>query len=245
MKAGWGSSYSSVMEEYDRKRNEAIRRAEEVRAQLCRRSPAFAEADRGLAGIGSLLLEAGRPGPDKEARWAEARRKVEELRQKRAAALEAMGLPEDAADPKYCPDAAPIKGCRMSEMGVSIPAPAPVGVFVRFIPQPCEITFTEWSAEDEYAAGDLAYMTDRKECYMATGAATRGVNPAADGANWIPVRLSSTWIKYFTLLAASEIQTAEQGRYQTQAAAENEMQSLRERFLDFGGENDAEMGGYC
>ena len=148
-------------------------------------------------------------------------------------------------DPKYFPDAAPIKGCRMSEMGVSIPAPAPVGVFVRFIPQPCEITFTEWRAEDEYAAGDLAYMTDRKECYMATGAATRGVNPAADGANWIPVRLSSTWIKYFTLLAASEIQTAEQGRYQTQAAAESELQSLRERFLDFGGENDAEMGGYC
>ena len=101
MKAGWGSSYSSVMEEYDRKRNEAIRRAEEVRAQLCRRSPAFAEADRGLAGIGRLLLEAGRPGPDKETRWAEARRKVEELRQKRAAALEAMGLSEDAADPKY------------------------------------------------------------------------------------------------------------------------------------------------
>ena len=80
---------------------------------------------------------------------------------------------------------------------------------------------------------------------MATGAATRGVNPAADGANWIPVRLSTTWVKYFTLLAASEVQTAEQGRYQTQAAAESEMDRLKERFLDFGGENDAEMGGYC
>ncbi len=149
------------------------------------------------------------------------------------------------ADPKYCPDAKPVRGCRMSEMGVSLPSPAPVGVFVRFIPQPCEITFTEWSAEDEYAAGDLAYLTAQKECYMATGAATRGLNPAADGEHWIPVRLSANWVKYFTLLAASEIQTAEQGRYQTQAAAESEMDRLKERFLDFGGENDTEMGGYC
>ena len=150
-----------------------------------------------------------------------------------------------ASDPKYSPDATPIKGCRTTELGVTIPAPAPVGVFVRFIPQPSEITYTEWSAEDDYAAGDLVYVTAQKECWIATGAATRGVQPAADGAHWMPVRINTTWVKYFTLLAAAEIQTAEQGRYQTQAAAESEMQSLRERFIDFGGENDAEMGGYC
>ena len=149
------------------------------------------------------------------------------------------------SDPKYCPDATPIKGCRMTEMGVSIPAPAPVGVFVKFIPQPCEITFTEWSAESDYAAGDLVYVTAQKECYMATSAGTRGVQPLADTSHWWPVKISSTWLKYFTLLAASEIQTAEQGRYQTQAAAETEMQSLCERFLDFGGENDTAIGGYC
>ena len=150
-----------------------------------------------------------------------------------------------AADPKYCPDAAPLKGCRMSEMGVSIPAPAPVGVFVKFIPQPCEITFTEWDPESDYAAGDLVYVTAQKECYLATGVATRGVQPLADTEHWQPVRVASTWTKYLTLLAASEIQTAEQGRYQTQGAAESELQSLRERFLDFGGENDTEVGGYC
>ena len=150
-----------------------------------------------------------------------------------------------AVDPKYHPDATPLKGCRATEMGVAIPAPAPVGVFVKFIPQPCEITFTEWDAESDYAAGDLVYVTAQKECYMATGAATRGVQPLADASKWIPVRITSTWVKYFTLLAASEIQTAEQGRYQTQSAAENELASLRERFLDFGGENDAAMGGYC
>lgn len=150
-----------------------------------------------------------------------------------------------AEDPKYHPDAAPIRGCRATEMGVAIPAPAPVGVFVRFIPQPCEITFTEWESESGYAAGDLVYVTAQKECYMATGTATQGVQPLADPSRWIPVRISATWAKYFTLLAASEIQTAEQGRYQTQAAAEAEMQSLRERFIDFGGENDASMGGYC
>ena len=150
-----------------------------------------------------------------------------------------------ACDPKYCPDATPIKGCRMTEMGVSLPAPAPVGVFIRFIPQPCEITFTEWDAESDYAAGDLVYVTGQKECYMATSAATRGVQPLADAAHWMPARITSTWVKYFTLLAASEIQTAEQGRYQTQAAAETEMERMRERFLDFGGENDTEMGGYC
>ncbi|MBQ7171581.1 MAG: ATP-binding protein [Clostridia bacterium] len=104
MKAGWGGDYSAVMEEYDRKRSEALRRAEEVRRDLYRKSPAFEEADRALAGVGVLLLRAGRPGPDKEARWAEARRQVERMRQKRIEALEAMGLPEDAADPHYeCP----------------------------------------------------------------------------------------------------------------------------------------------
>ena len=148
-------------------------------------------------------------------------------------------------DPKYFPDATPLKGCRMTEMGVSIPAPAPVGVFVKFIPQPCEITYTEWESASDYAAGDLVYVTEQKECYMAVGAATRGVQPLADAANWIPVRLSSTWIKYFTLLAAAEIQTAEQGRYQTRAAAETEFESLCERFLDFCGENETAMGGYC
>ena len=148
------------------------------------------------------------------------------------------------ADPKYHPDATPLKGCRMTEMGVLLPAPAPVGVFVRFIPQPSEITVTEWDAESDYAAGELAYVTAQKECYMATGDAQRGVQPAADAAHWMPVRITSTWAKYFTLLAASEIQTAEQGRYQTQSAAESEFAELCRRFLDFG-ENETEMGGYC
>lgn len=147
-------------------------------------------------------------------------------------------------DPKYHPDATPVRGCRMTEMGVLLPSPAPVGVFVRFIPQPAEITFTEWDAESDYAAGDLVYVTAQKECYLATGTAERGVQPAADAAHWMPVRITSTWAKYFTLLAASEIQTAEQGRYQTQAAAESEFAELCRRFLDFG-ENETEMGGYC
>lgn len=202
----------------------------------------------------SAVADAGREVPGEGSAWR--RLKMEEVaafieweQPWEATAIEPGGVDVKefayASDPKYSPDATPLKGCRATEMGVTIPAPAPVGVFVRFIPQPGEITFTEWSETEGYEAGDLAYMTSQKECYMATRTATVGVNPAADGAHWIQVRLSATCVKYFTLLAASEVQTAEQGRYQTQAAAESELQSLRERFIDFGGENETEMGGYC
>ncbi|MBE6397653.1 MAG: hypothetical protein E7046_11675 [Lentisphaerae bacterium] len=148
-------------------------------------------------------------------------------------------------DPKYCPDAAPIKGCRASELGIVIPSPAPEGVWVRFIPQPTEISFTEWTEEDEYQAGDVVYLTSRKESYVATGEPKKGIQPAADAESWMPVRISTTWLKYLTLVAATEIMTAEQGRYQTEAAANGEFDRLCERYLAYGGENDANMGGYC
>ena len=150
-----------------------------------------------------------------------------------------------ATDPKYAPDATPIKGCRASELGIVIPAPAPVGVFVKFIPQPTEISFTEWSSTEDYQSGDVVYLTARKECYIATGEPEKGIQPAADAANWMQVTISTTWIKYLTLVAAAEIMTAEQGRYQTAAAANSEFDRLCERFLGYGGENDANMGGYC
>ena len=148
-------------------------------------------------------------------------------------------------DPKYCPDAAPIKGCKASELGIVIPSPAPGGVFVRFIPQPTEITFTEWDELEGYKRGDVAYLTSRKECYIASGEPTDGINPAADPENWTRVEINSTWVKYLTLVAAAEIMTAEQGRYQTEADANREFERLCERYLAYGGENDANMGGYC
>ena len=210
--------------------------------------------DGGYWRLESAESEAGRQVPGEGSAWR--RLKMEEVaafieweQPWEETAIEPGGVDVQefayASDPKYSPDATPIRGCRATELGVSIPAPAPVGVFVRFIPQPSEITYTEWDAATQYEAGDLAYVTAQKECYMATGAAERGVQPAADGAHWMPVRITTTWEKYFTLKAAAEIQTAEQGRYQTQAAAESEMQRLRERFIDFEGENEAEMGGYC
>lgn len=198
--------------------------------------------------------EAGREEPQDGSAWRKLRMEevaafIEWEQPWEATAIEPGGVDVQefayACDPKYNPDATPIKGCRMTEMGVSLPSPAPVGVFVRFIPQAQGISFTEWDAQRDYEAGDLAYLTAEKECYLSVGGGTRGLNPRADSQHWMPVRLTSTWTKYFTLLAASEIQTAEQGRYQTQAAAESEMQRLMERFIDFGGENETEMGGYC
>lgn len=150
-----------------------------------------------------------------------------------------------AADPKYHPDAEAVRGCRMTEFGVTLPTPAPEGVYVKFIPQVRGVTYVEWSGEAQYAAGDVAYLTQTGECYLCAGGATRGVNPAADGAVWRPVRTCRAWQKYLTLLAAAEIQTAEQGRYQTQAAAEREFEALCERFLCGCGENEASMGGYA
>ena len=148
-------------------------------------------------------------------------------------------------DPKYAPDATPIKGCRASELGIVIPSPAPEGVFVRFIPQPMEISFTEWEELEGYKRGDVAYLTSRKECYIASGEPTEGINPSADPENWTRVEINSTWMKYLTLAAAASIMTAEQGRYQTEAAANAEFDALCERFLAYGGENDANIGGYC
>lgn len=149
-----------------------------------------------------------------------------------------------AADPKYCPDATPIRGCRMTEFGVMLPSPAPEGVYVKFAARPKEVTYSEWRSGVMYVAGDLAYVTADKECYECVED-SGGKPPGEDAQRWRPVRIAAEWQKYLTLLAAAEIQTADQGRHQTAAAAEKEFERLSERYLIGCGENDTNMGGYA
>lgn len=150
-----------------------------------------------------------------------------------------------AADPKRCPEATPVRGCRMTEFGVTLPAPAPEGVFVRFTARPQEVAFSEWRNGVLYVKGDVAYVTAEKECYLCTQDAVDATPPGEDAGRWRPVRIGGEWQKFLTLLAAAEIQTAEQGRHQTAAAAEREFAMLSERYLVGCGENEANIGGYA
>ena len=95
------------------------------------------------------------------------------------------------ADPRYNPDATPVKGCRLCELGVLLPAPAP---------------------EDD----------------------TTGL--------WRPLRVRGEFAAYLTRLIASDLLTEDQGKYQTKAAADAELERLIERYHEGNGETRVRTG---
>ena len=146
-----------------------------------------------------------------------------------------------ASDPRYCPDAAPLHGCRLCDLGVVLPDSAPDGVFVRFIPELPRIDFADWSSGAQYAAGDTAYDPDTKDVMRYDGSE----DPVFPSVGWASVRVRSEFASYLTRLVACDFLTEDQGKYQSQSAAEREFGLLCERCHEGNGETRIRTGRFC
>ncbi|MBR1921499.1 MAG: hypothetical protein IJ829_05800 [Kiritimatiellae bacterium] len=147
------------------------------------------------------------------------------------------------ADPRYNPDATPIRECRLCELGVLIPAPAPEGVWVKFVPEYPPISFEEWSDVAAHLPGETVYRPETHDVWQCVGKATVGVAPEDDEAGaWRPLRVRGEFAAYLTRLVASDLLTEDQGKFQTKAAADAELERLIERFHEGSGETRVRTG---
>ena len=157
-----------------------------------------------------------------------------------------------ASDPRFNPHATPLKVVEISDLGIELQAPAPSGVFVRFIPEYPRVTFDEWTTGTEYDAGDVVYLTATKDVYLCvenvrsdTEAET---NPTAQPPNapstehWIPIRIPDEFFYYLMKKVAADLLQESQGKYQTQAAAESEFEKICERYHEGSGETSVRRG---
>jgi hypothetical protein len=133
------------------------------------------------------------------------------------------------ADPKYNPSAAPIKGCSMSALGISIPAPAPAGVFIVFQPRFPRIAFVDWTSGTSYPAGSVVYRPDAKDVFLALDDASGSVPPEADSATWAVLRIEDDFEEYMVRSAAAELMTTDQGKHQSRAEADHAFDRICER----------------
>ena len=148
-----------------------------------------------------------------------------------------------AADPKYNPMATPLDVVSLSALGAMLQAPAPTGVYVRFIPKSPNPSFVEWSDEIAYETGDVTYLTATKECYQcAESVAAGGKSPSEDSENWFALRIPDAFENYLTRLASVDLLTEDQGKYQTKAAAEKEFEELCARHHEGNGETRVRTG---
>ena len=149
-------------------------------------------------------------------------------------------------DPKYQPDAAPCRIVGTTSLGIELAAPAPhEGVYCRFVPKFPLVSLAEWTAGG-HAAGDVVYRTSTKDVYECTSDIPeehRSVAPESDSDGyWRPVRVRSEFVPYLTRLAASDLMTEDQGKYQTQAAARAEFDLLCERYHEGVGDSRVRTG---
>ena len=163
-----------------------------------------------------------------------------------AVEIDPGGVVKDAfayeSDPKYHPEAAPIAGCNWFEDGVSLPAPAPPGVFVRFVPKAPRVSFMEWAADRAWARGAGCYVSGDRDCYVALSDIAAGGDAPSANASWRRIRVRDEFENYLTELAAANLQSEDQGRYQTKAAAESEFADLQARFAEGTGDSRIRCG---
>ena len=146
------------------------------------------------------------------------------------------------ADPKYHPQAAAVPGCGWFADGVLLPSPAPAGVYVRFTPKAPRISFVEWASDRAYARGAGCYVSSDRECYVALADIAVGGQAPSANESWRRVRVRDEFENYLMELAAANLLTEDQGRYQTKAAAENEFAELQARFAEGTGDSRMRAG---
>ena len=151
------------------------------------------------------------------------------------------------ADPRYNPDATPIRGCRLCELGVLIPAPAPEGVWVKFIPEFPAVSFEDWTSGTSYDAGATVYRPSTHDVYQCVAALPDPqVAPEEDtSGTWRPLRVRGEFAAYLTRLVAADLLTEDQGKYQTKAAADAELERLIERYHEGNGETRVRTGRFA
>ena len=154
------------------------------------------------------------------------------------------------ADPRYNPDATPVKGCRLCELGVFLPAPAPEGVYVKFIPEDPQVSFADWTSGTLYGAGDTVYRPGTHDVWQCVdgipNAEVAEVAPEDDESGlWRPLRVRGEFAAYLTRLIAVDLLTEDQGKYQTKAAADAELERLIERYHEGNGETRVRTGRFA
>lgn len=141
------------------------------------------------------------------------------------------------SDPKQNPEATPLKVVGLNELGVTLQAPAPKGVYCMFTPKYPNVRFDEWIGTNAYEAGDVVYLTSTKECYQAlANVESGGSSPATDTEKWQPLRISDTFENFLTRFVAVDFLTEDQGKYQTRAAADKEFEEICARYHEGNGE---------
>ena len=145
-------------------------------------------------------------------------------------------------DPKYNPCAAAAKGCGWFADGVLLPAPAPPGVFVRFTPKAPRVSFVEWSDERAWSRGEGCYVSDDRECYVALADVEADDDPPDESDSWACVRVRDEFEAYLTELAAANLMSEDQGRFQAKSAAEREFEDLQARFAEGAGDSSMRPG---
>lgn len=149
------------------------------------------------------------------------------------------------SDPRQNPSATPVRAVGMSDLGVLLESPAPKGVYVMFTPRFPQIDYKPWSDTVAYEAGDMAYLDSTKDCYQAiANIEAGGSSPAEDAEHWMPIRVSDIFEGYLTRLAASDLLTEDQGKFQTRAAADGEFEELCARYHEGIGEQRMRTGSF-
>ena len=148
------------------------------------------------------------------------------------------------ADPRYSPDATPIRDCRLCELGVVIPAPAPKGVWVRFIPEYPAISFIDWVSGTIYAVGDVVYRPETRDVWqLAQEIDVQEATVAPEASEkWRPLRVRGEFAAYLTRLVAADLLTEDQGKFQTRASADAELDRLIVRYHEGNGETRVRRG---
>lgn len=127
-------------------------------------------------------------------------------------------------DPVGNPAARRVAGCMQIEDCVVMPAgtTVPDNPWIRFKPVSPRFALELWSAGTAYGAGELVYLESTRECYVAT-AATTGDDPAESGGPWSVVGFPAMFEDYVVLAVTAECQSEDEGKYETRAAAEEEL----------------------
>ena len=148
-------------------------------------------------------------------------------------------------DPKYTPNAKPLRCTGLFEYGVEIAAPAPKEIFVKFIPVFPSISFTEWVDGKLYSVGEPVFRRETGDVYQCLAdvtAESSHLAPETTPGIWRSVRVRGEFEPYLTRLVAADLMQDEQAKGMSRAAADREFEMLCERFHEGNGETRVRLG---